>query len=185
MLLDFLNSDIHKVTFNPIIPHLPVSKEWATPPEIDSLHVELASQLNIMDVHKVLKWKFNKRFTAVYGQAEFEASDGSKIWQIQYATRYWLLLAGAERKNLITHEMCHLAVERHFGYDTLVNSKKVLSHGCQWKKFMDLCKEDPQMIYKERPGLISYGEIDYKKMLEMLNSIQNEPRTSKNSSQSK
>lgn len=148
-LLPFLKADINLIIPSPVIAELPINKEWATPPEIDYLHAELIPKLSLEGIQSLLTWKFNKRYTAIYGLAEYPSADGSGVWRLQYASRYWLLLTGPERKNLITHEMCHLAVEKHYGYEKKVDSKKVTSHGYHWKKFMEKCEEDPHMIYSD------------------------------------
>jgi len=158
-LFQFLNSEINRVVPSPIIPHLSISQEWATPAEVNILHEELCGMLNIADVKQTLQWNFNKRFKSLYGQAEYPVVNGVQIWRIQYASRYWLLLSNPERKNLITHEMCHLAVERHFGYDKVINGKKVTAHGTHWKKLMEKCGEDPAMVYKEELGSAELSSI--------------------------
>jgi len=173
-LLPFLKSDINVVIPNPLIAELPINKEWATPPEINYLHADLVFKLDLKDIHPVLTWKFNKRFNAIYGQAEYPSPDGLGMWRIQYASRYWLLLTGPERKNLMTHEMCHLAVEKHYGYDRIVNSKRVTAHGPHWKKFMEKCGEDPHMLYSDELDGIDPGReqsVSLDSLLTMLNSI--------------
>jgi hypothetical protein len=184
-LLPFLNADINVVVPSPIIAELPISKEWSTPPEIDYLHAELIISLDLEDIRDLLTWRFNKRFTAIYGLAEYPSADGSGPWRIQYASKYWLLLTGAERKNLITHEMCHLAVERHVGYDKVVNSKKVRAHGSHWKSYMEMLGEDPDMKYSDELG-ISVGRdkpVDIDLLIGLLES-KNEVRTTQNNCQS-
>jgi hypothetical protein len=178
-LLPFLKSDINLVVPSPIVAELPLSKEWATPPEIDYLHTELITKLDLEDIRKPFTWRFNKRFTAIYGLAEYPSADGSGMWRLQYASKYWLLLTGPERKNLITHEMCHLAVEKHIGYDKVVNSKKVKAHGSHWKSFMEMCEEDPHMLYSDELGRIAPGReepVDIGLLIGLLES-KNETRT--------
>ena len=178
-LLPFLKSDINLVVPSPIVAELPISKEWATPPEIDYLHTELITKLDLEDIRKPFTWRFNNRFTAIYGLAEYPSADGSGVWRLQYASKYWLLLTGPERKNLITHEMCHLAVEKHIGYDKVVNSKKVKAHGSHWKSFMEMCGEDPHMLYSDELGRIAPGReepVDVGLLIGLLES-KNETRT--------
>lgn len=151
-LKNFLVSDVNKVIPNPLLAQLPINKKWASPPEIDLLHSELSKKLGIPDVYLEMTWKFNRRFTTTYGQAEYDIIGGIQTWAIQYASRYWLKLSEADRKNLITHEMCHLAVERLCGHGKKVNKKLVTGHGYHWKTFMERCGEDPNMIYSVELG---------------------------------
>lgn len=184
-LLPFLKADINVIVPNPVIAQLPISKEWSTPPEIDYLHAELITKLDLGSIRGLLTWKFNKKYTAIYGLAEYPAPDGSGVWRLQYASKYWLLLTGPERKNLITHEMCHLAVEKHVGYDKIIKSKKVVAHGSHWKTFMEMCGEDPQMKYSDElnadPGREKPVDID---LLIGLLEAKNEIRTTQSNRQS-
>jgi len=184
-ILPFLKADINLIAPSPVVAELPISKEWATPPEIEYLHAELITSLDLEDIRDLLTWRFNKRFTAIYGLAEYPSADGSGVWRLQYASKYWLSLAGAERKNLITHEMCHLAVEKHVGYDRVVDSKKVTAHGSHWKSFMEMLGEDPHMKYSDELGVDPGRErpIDIDLLTGLLDS-KNEIRTTQSNCQS-
>lgn len=185
-LLLFLKADINLIVPSPVIARLPICKEWATPPEVDYLHAELISKLDLEGIRELFSWRFNKRYTAIYGLAEYPSSDGSGVWRLQYASHYWLLLTGPERKNLITHEMCHLAVEKHVGYDKVVDSKKVTAHGSHWRGFMEMCGEDPHMKYSDELGVDLGRErpIDIDLLIGLLKS-KNETRTTQSNCQSK
>lgn len=117
---------------------------WSTKAEVDALHKGLSTKLFMMHLYPQITWGFSNRFTKTYGQAEFVNSRGEQIWHIKYSSRHWLLLSAQERKNLITHEFCHLAVEYHYGYNNGIKS-----HGVQWINYMKLCGEEPFMLYAD------------------------------------
>lgn len=128
--------------------------------DIDSLHRKLASKLDLETLYPRITWSFSSRFTTTYGQAEF-GTLGSPTWNIKYSSRHWLLLKIPERRNLITHEFCHLAVEYYYG-----NRIKVLPHGKEWRTFMFKCGEDPDMKYWDE-SLGPY-DVDILKLSDML-----------------
>lgn len=149
----------------------------SVPNEIDALHQSLLQKLN-MPIQPLLKWTFSNRFTKTYGQAEFEDKNGDRAWILKYSRKYWLLLMPWERRNLVTHEICHLAVEYFHGY----SKKGVLSHGNEWRSYMALCDEDPDMIYSDELRGADDEDI---RMLSSLLLYEYEARTTKSSCKSK
>lgn len=99
-----------------------------------------------MDVYDELVWRFNDRLRAVYGQAEYWRDENKKMnWKIQYATKYWIPMGVDARRNIIIHEVCHLAVEKLYGHCARPRKgeEAVLDHGEQWQELMLRCGEDP------------------------------------------
>jgi hypothetical protein len=114
--------------------------------EIDSLHRHTCRKLGIENIYNELRWNFNDRLRAVLGQAEFwEDEADKKQWKIQYATKYWIPMGIAARRNIIVHEVCHLAVEKKYGHcaKPKQGETQVKDHGWQWQKLMHRCGEEP------------------------------------------
>ncbi|RJR08389.1 hypothetical protein C4588_05660 [Candidatus Parcubacteria bacterium] len=168
-LLDFLSSDVNKVISNPIAIELASQRKWVSDPEIDLLHFDICKLLGIDDVYRELTWKFNKRFTSTFGQAEYKIVNGIKQWHVQYTARYWMEFADQDRKNLITHEICHLAVERLYGHGTITEGRRVTDHGYHWKKLMEKCGEDPHLVYNiEIESVESFHPLRQEISLELI-----------------
>jgi len=125
----------------------PEYAKHCSPEQIDSLHRYYCHKLGVPDILKTLTWRFEKRFRATLGQAEYwdDEKTGETQHLIRYATNYWIPLGPAARKNLIAHEVCHLAVEKLFGHGNKVNGIKVNDHGYYWKLLMFACDEDPKV----------------------------------------
>lgn len=102
---------------NPFQELLPEYTIYCKRAEVDALHRHICKKLDIMDVYDELVWRFNDRLRAVYGQAEYWRDENKKMnWKIQYATKYWIPMGVDARRNIIIHEVCHLAVEKLYGH---------------------------------------------------------------------
>jgi len=125
----------------------PEFADCCSPKEIENLHKFYCQELDISDILKNFTWRFERRFTATLGQAEYwdDEKSGETKYLIRYATRYWIPMGAINRRNTIAHEICHLAVEKLFGHGNVVNGIKVSDHGYHWKLLMYKCGENPKM----------------------------------------
>ena len=131
---------------NPYLKWMPGVANYCDDKSINLYHRELCEKLDIFDVYLGLIWRFEKNFRRILGQAEYWTDDaGKKCWRIRYATKFWLPMGEAGRRNTIAHEICHLAVERLYGHCARPGpgQEKVLDHGSHWRDLMFKCGEDP------------------------------------------
>lgn len=135
----------------PYLRWLPDFAKYTKRDEINAFHRKLCKKLGIMDVYEHLEWKFEKRFKAVWGLAEYGPDeDGKQFWRVRYAADAWLPMGWKKRKHIITHEICHLAVERLYGHcpNPPKGHEPVLDHGKHWQDLMILCGQDPCLLRK-------------------------------------
>lgn len=128
---------------------LPDFSKYTKKIEIDALHKKLCRKLGILDVYEQLEWSFEKRFKSILGLAEYGPDEnGKQYWRIRYAAKDWLPMGWKKRKNIITHEICHLAVERLYGHcaNPRPGHEPVTDHGKHWQDLMKLCGQDPCLI---------------------------------------
>lgn len=125
----------------------PEHAHCCSPEEIDNLHKFYCCELGVSDILKNFTWRFEKRFIATVGQAEYwdDEKIGEMRYLIRYATRYWVPMGAVRRRNTIAHEVCHLAVERLFGHGNVIDGIKVKDHGYHWKLLMFKLGEDPKL----------------------------------------
>ena len=131
----------------PFFALFPEHAHCCSPEEIDNLHKFYCLELGVLDILKNFTWRFEKRFTATMGKAEYWVDEkfGEMHYLIRYATRYWVPMGAVGRRNTIAHEICHLAVERLFGHGNVIDGIKVNDHGYHWKLLMRKCGEDPNL----------------------------------------
>jgi hypothetical protein len=124
---------------------IPGHAKYCSIKDVDSLHLATCKKLGIIDVYENLQWRFEPRFRCIYGQAEYWGEKGKMEWLIRYASKYWMLLSENERRNIIVHEICHLAVESLYGHcgRPKKGEELVADHGSHWQKLMIKCGEDP------------------------------------------
>lgn len=133
---------------NPYSIWFPDGTKYCNRKDINELHREVCETLNVFDVYLGLTWKFEPKFRSILGQAEYwNDSKGHKYWRIRYASKFWLPLGEAGRRNTIIHEVCHLAVEKLYGHCARPEKDKerVLSHGKHFRELMLKCGEDPDL----------------------------------------
>lgn len=131
---------------NPYKQLLPQYTIYCKRAEIDALHRHTCKMLGIEDIYPELRWNFNDRLRAVLGQAEYWRDENQRMrWKIQYASKYWIPMGVSARRNIIIHEVCHLAVEKLYGHCARPTdgSTPVLDHGSHWQNLMIKCGEDP------------------------------------------
>jgi len=131
--------------FSPYARWFPKNSIYCEPHEVNELHYYYCNELSVKNIFPKINWHFEKRFTATLGQAEFWEDDdtGEMQYLIRYATRFWPLMQPAGRRNLVAHEICHLAVEQLFGHGKVDRGMQVTDHGYHWKLLMRKCGEDP------------------------------------------
>jgi len=142
----FAESKIHTLFPNPQLSYLPVFQQYSSTIEVDQLHESLCKKLAIEDILTNFSWSFSNRFRNTFGEAEYFKEKGTMRWRIRYASRFWILIGAEARKNLITHEVCHLAVEKLYGHGKQSHGF-VYDHGQEWQDLMIKCGEDPNMLY--------------------------------------
>lgn len=130
---------------NPFTELFPEHANCCSPADVERLHLFYCKELGIEHILPKLKWHFERRFSATLGQAEYwnDENTGEMRYLIRYATKPWVPMGPVSRKNLIAHEVCHLAVECLFGHGSVLNGIKVTDHGYHWKLLMAKCGEDP------------------------------------------
>lgn len=115
--------------------------------DVDKLILKTCDLLKISDIYPVINWEFSSRLRDTLGQAEYWTENNEKKWNLKFNARHWIPIGEYARKNVIVHEVCHLAVERLFGHchRTTETQERVLSHGSQWKSLMAKCKQNPDL----------------------------------------
>jgi len=115
--------------------------DYCAAEEVQKCIADTCNQCGIGHIYEHIEWCFSSRFKTTLGQAEawLDKEDGRKRWSIKLASRLWMEMSPAERKNTIVHEVCHLAA-MHL-YTELDDD-----HGPEWQALMRKCNEDPFMV---------------------------------------
>lgn len=85
--------------------------------------------------------EFNKRFTSKMGDACYRSPVGPRV---RLSAPMWPLIATAERRDTVIHEICHIVV-RHEALASCVRGVK--AHGPEWKSKMRACGLEPRRCH--------------------------------------
>lgn len=90
-------------------------------------------------------WRFSSRFTRKMGEARIDTTKDTRL--VRFSKPLWTRATVEERKQVIIHEVCHIAA--------FAKSGRKAGHGPVWRALMIQCGRKPERCHNvDRTGLV-------------------------------